>query len=180
MENARKLLVETLECRMPFAADFATSVDVIAHNSILPADVDGSGAVEVTDALILINTLNRQSTGGTNSEKYFPDVDGDGNIGPTDVLRVVNLLNYQTQASSLVSATAIERTAENEPNETPANAQLSFADPSMIVFVSGLVPNIASNQTDTTAEPETETDETPPERHWGSGFFDPCPGCGLG
>ncbi len=105
---ARHGLLERLERR-----------DVCAgwQNVDLPCDVDNSALVTPIDALVVINSINRdgvRSLAGSmrNPEEPCLDVDGDNVVSPIDVLLVVNALNRNGQPLALTASL----TPDDDPN----------------------------------------------------------------
>ncbi|QDV45053.1 peroxidase [Stieleria neptunia] len=79
----RPLRGETLEGRRLLAADF----DGFRHNVFDAEDVNDDGEVSAVDALIIINSINRD--GGDDAQR-FTDVNNDGRRSALDALRVIN------------------------------------------------------------------------------------------
>ncbi len=70
----------------------------IWHNAALPSDVDGSGRVTPTDAMIVVNFLNANPGYGLlpnaqTTPPQYVDVNDDGRCTPEDVAIVINFLN---------------------------------------------------------------------------------------
>jgi membrane-associated phospholipid phosphatase len=68
------------------------------HNAELPRDVDGSQSVSATDALVIINWLNRSGSMPLRSSDYqfdtpCLDVNNDGFLSAIDALSVINAIN---------------------------------------------------------------------------------------
>jgi hypothetical protein len=72
------------------------------HNSIDPEDVNDDGACSPSDALAIINLINRGGSNGAAPDgaaaagatgTLFCDVNDDGQTSPADALRVINRLN---------------------------------------------------------------------------------------
>jgi 6-phosphogluconolactonase (cycloisomerase 2 family) len=122
---------------VPDATVLVTTVDNGHHgwqNAVEPCDVDGSGAVEPVDVLILINYINSHPnnpilpvTPPPPPYLYY-DVDNDGACTPADVLRVINQINNQLVGSlasgegslPLVPSAANLRTLVSRGDWTPA------------------------------------------------------------
>ncbi len=70
------------------------------HNTLNRFDVDADGSVGPTDAIIVINAINRGEDGllppRTTSAPPFLDVDDDTFLSPLDVLIVINEINRMT------------------------------------------------------------------------------------
>ncbi len=81
----RPLRGETLEGRRLLAADF----DGFRHNIFDAEDVNDDGEVSAVDALIIINSMNRN---GGDNDLQFTDVNNDGRRSALDALRVINRL----------------------------------------------------------------------------------------
>ncbi|WP_404307455.1 CHRD domain-containing protein [Neorhodopirellula lusitana] len=87
-------------------------------NIFQPTDTNGSGETTAVDALLVINELNRQDSGGEgepllNAASNFLDVNRDAKVSPLDALTVINHLNSQNRTPSssegeLVVAPALE------------------------------------------------------------------------
>lgn len=82
-------------------------LDIVAllnpwQNPINPFDVDGDNILSATDALIVINAINRGGLGllpeRTSAVPPYYDVDGSGSLEPIDVLIIINELNRQATA----------------------------------------------------------------------------------
>lgn len=105
--TTRRFWAEQLETRQLMAADTG-----VAHNSILPPDVNRDGTVSPIDALLVINALNR-ATGSTAAAGRASsaaataslDVNNDSVVSPVDALLVINRLN---QAAAESTGPAIE------------------------------------------------------------------------
>jgi hypothetical protein len=100
----RRLNSEKLENRSLMASD-------IAHNFILPHDVNDDNSVTAVDALVVINELNR---GGRKAEdgahNKFHDVNDDSNLNAMDALQVINRLNSSASQPVKEQATSIRGT----------------------------------------------------------------------
>jgi hypothetical protein len=69
------------------------------QNINLPLDVNNDGSVSTIDALLIINTMNRQAvTEGESisNRQYYTDVNGDQRISAVDALQVINYLATQS------------------------------------------------------------------------------------
>ncbi len=120
----------------------ATTTSAIAplHNSSLPMDVSGDGAVSAVDALILIQDLRAPALDG--SANYYMDVNGDGAVSPLDLLTVVDYLKSagpQSQATPTAQASAAVA--------SPAASSASVAAASVVTanVVTGNVVTAAAN-----------------------------------
>jgi len=92
--------IEPLESRLQLASDW--------QNPILPADVDDSSFVSSIDVLVVINELNRTTSGAlpqraVGSTQPFYDVNGDGSLSPLDALIVINAINTRYEPVSVVA-----------------------------------------------------------------------------
>jgi membrane-associated phospholipid phosphatase len=101
MNSRRHLKLESLEDRRVFAADW--------QNLDLACDVDRDQLVGPFDALMLINSINKDGIRNLpqrepNSALPFFDVDADNTIGPFDVLAVINTINRATSKLDLTSS----------------------------------------------------------------------------
>lgn len=72
------------------------------HNADLPRDVDGNQSVSASDALVVINWLNRNGTSPLDVADYQVgspclDVNNDGYLTAIDALSVINALNRNQQ-----------------------------------------------------------------------------------
>lgn len=80
-------------------------LSTVWHNLELPADVNQSGSVSPTDALLVINRLNsersRQLVGDPDQDDPLVDVNGDTLLTPMDALLVINYLNYRTASPAI-------------------------------------------------------------------------------
>ena len=72
-----------------------TDSDLTWHNPNIATDVNADNRVSPIDALLVINYLNANGSGGlpTGSPPPFLDVSGDNQISPVDALLVINYLN---------------------------------------------------------------------------------------
>jgi hypothetical protein len=90
----RVLRAEALEQRQLLAGDVVTSPH---HNSWHALDVNNDLRVTPTDALVVLNDLNRGGVRELNGESPSPakfiDVNGDGRVSALDALQVINALN---------------------------------------------------------------------------------------
>ncbi len=86
----RRLKAETLETRQLLAAN-------LFHNELLPEDVNNDGSVTASDALFVINEMNRQSAdGGTPGGRgMMTDVNNDGRHTAVDALMIINRINRE-------------------------------------------------------------------------------------
>ena len=92
----RVLGAESLEQRQLLAGDVVTSPH---HNSWHALDVNNDLRVTPTDALVVLNDLNRSGVRELNGESPSPskfiDVNGDGRVSALDALQVINFLINQ-------------------------------------------------------------------------------------
>ena len=93
-----------------------------ATNTALPEDVNANGVVTPSDALAVINTIDRNNRGALgeytgNVPVVYADVSADGNVTVVDALRVVNFLNEQ--AAQLRAAGAGEGELVTRPEASP-------------------------------------------------------------
>ncbi len=95
----RKLLPEALEARQLMASD-------LAHNFLLPHDVNDDYRVTPSDALMVINKLNRRGMDDTpqTSRSHFEDVNDDSRLTPSDALTVINRINSQAAVAGQSAA----------------------------------------------------------------------------
>ncbi|MFO0913885.1 MAG: Ig-like domain-containing protein [Pirellulales bacterium] len=105
--TTRRFWAEQLETRQLMAADTG-----VAHNSILPPDVNRDGTVSPIDALLVINALNRATGSAAAAGRATSaaataslDVNNDSVVSPVDALLVINRLN---QAAAESTGPAIE------------------------------------------------------------------------
>lgn len=87
----RSLFCETLENRALMAGD-------LGHNFLQPHDVNDDRMVSPSDALRIINRLNRPEDNPTSHA--FEDVNDDSKVTPLDALLVINDLNLKASQSS--------------------------------------------------------------------------------
>ena len=78
------------------------------HNPANRLDVNGDGVVSPTDALLIINHLNKVGTGRLSLPwtGRFVDVNGDDSVSPVDALQVINFLNTKASAEGEEAAAA--------------------------------------------------------------------------
>ncbi|MDV6034162.1 MAG: peroxidase [Phycisphaera sp. RhM] len=88
----RPLRGEALEGRRLLAADF----DGFRHNVFDAEDVNDDGQVSAVDALIIINSMNRN---GGDNDLQFTDVNNDGRRSALDALRVINRIGRERNGS---------------------------------------------------------------------------------
>ncbi len=112
----------------------------LAHNAVMPQDVNGDLRVTPNDMLIVINKLLAQSAtpaatpsaaepsatpaaADSVARTYFVDVNGDGRLTPTDLLGVINYLLHQSAAGPQAAPAA-------SPSAAPAvdQALVLFTD----------------------------------------------------
>ena len=98
-------------------------VVLLAHNAVMPQDVNADGLVSPLDALLVINSLLDAGSAGSgtsgispqaatpstssasNATQYFLDVNGDGTVSPIDALLVINsLLDPAPQPAAATSS----------------------------------------------------------------------------
>ncbi|TWT70923.1 Ig-like domain-containing protein [Crateriforma conspicua] len=103
----RQLRSETLEKRNLLAGDIGLASDyAFAHNYWHAADVDNNQQLTASDALRVINLLNR--SGGAVEVTHagqidsYADVNADGMVSASDALLVINSLNRGEGAGELV------------------------------------------------------------------------------
>ncbi|MEO1618202.1 MAG: peroxidase family protein [Planctomycetota bacterium] len=90
-QRKRRLRSEALESRQMLAAN-------IFHNEAFPEDVNEDGIVSASDALMIINEINRQGQRDLSAADFeerrgpgrMTDVNNDGRDSPLDALRVMN------------------------------------------------------------------------------------------
>lgn len=123
------------EDRISFGSTTITVGDVAAPSFTNPLnrfDVSGDGVVSARDALILVNSINRDgqrflttSAAGISGGPYY-DVSGDGALSARDVVQVVNYLNRQAEeaaaaaeppASDLAIAAAVDSVFAEDGDE---------------------------------------------------------------
>lgn len=95
------------------------------QNVILPQDVNNDGSVSTIDALLIINTMNREATAegeSITSSQYYTDVNGDAKTSAVDALQVINYLTRQREDQFMNS----EQVAQ--PVSSSATDQSSSAD----------------------------------------------------
>ena len=93
------------------AATYAVTADAgpeslstdVATNLLAPTDTDGDGDTTPIDALAVLNTLRRVSTGGDDADGEttpapWMDVNADGRVSPLDALAVLNHLRRRSTA----------------------------------------------------------------------------------
>lgn len=126
----RSLQLELLEARRPMAADLNEA------SLTLAADTDADGHVAPSDALVVINELNRSGPRGMpGSADHSPearrmrrlDSDGDGHLAPLDALRVINRLN-RDGAKQIAVADVDGGHGELVSDTQKANIQKLFRD----------------------------------------------------
>ncbi len=93
----RRMLLERMEKRLPLAVD-------VAHNFLMPGDVNDDNSIKASDALAVINMLAEQSSRGDDHSVstesvdasisgMFLDVNDDGRASALDAIRVINQLS---------------------------------------------------------------------------------------
>lgn len=99
---ARNVVVEDENRKIDFDASLPPEL-IVWQNPVEPLDVNGNGKVEPIDALIVINFLNRSSSGAhpvlTAAPPPYLDVRGVGSVAPLDALLIINHLNRQASAT---------------------------------------------------------------------------------
>lgn len=134
----RILRAESLESRSLMAAD-------VAHNFLMPHDVNDDGNVSPIDVLVVINRLNGNDD-LPEREQEFHDVDDDSRLTPLDVLSVINDLNGQNpqqigethQSSNVAGINRVRARVELETEglETELKIRVDNAPPSQSFGVS--------------------------------------------
>jgi hypothetical protein len=146
-QRTRRLFAEALEARALMAGD-------VAHNFVMPHDVDDDGALTPLDALIVINDLNRNDD-SPETKRQFHDVDDDSSVTPLDALILINAINSQpsVKSSSPGQAASISNPAnsvrvrvelESQPPETELDIRVDQAPVSSAFDVT--LNNIALGQ----------------------------------
>ena len=156
-DNANGLVVaDNIVITRLGAVDLIPPALPLAHNSVLPLDVNADGLVSARDALIVINALAAANasesalpqasplaatSSATSISQYFKDVNGDGMITPRDALMVINYLldpaGHSDTTAGTLAATATEPVIEDgsaTPTASPAAlvavaVDLAIADP---------------------------------------------------
>jgi hypothetical protein len=127
--NQRSLRHEKMESRTTMASD-------LSHNFVFPQDTNDDGTLSSLDALVVINSLNRTSRGGTmaESELRFCDADDDSLLTALDALVVINALNQkgsgsqsQAQTTTTITGARIRVELETEGTETELKIQIDGA-----------------------------------------------------
>ena len=113
--NIRRLRSEALETRQLLAADMMP----FAHNHFDPEDVNDDGVVAPIDALMVINSMNRNAPSDTAG---FIDVNNDGFRSPMDALMVINRLNRQNPPPGT------QRPPTREPIPSPTSEEVRSID----------------------------------------------------
>lgn len=108
--GSRALGIERLETRQLLTGSLGTPLDVPAHNSEIPLDVNGDGQISASDAISVVSYLNRNAarsrpdggivTGAGEASsnialQLFYDVSEDQAVSAVDALMVVNYLNAE-------------------------------------------------------------------------------------
>jgi hypothetical protein len=117
-------------------------------------DVNQDRVVAPSDALIVINELNRFTVAvevegeSTRPKAYKLDVNNDGAVTHFDVLKIVNYLNRFLEND--LAGTALEGLAEGEaPDETPARPIVMPLNPKLThVFPRTVATSRPSNESD--------------------------------
>ena len=65
-----------------------TAVAASPHDEPIPGDVDGNGAVNITDAIAVINYILSNDSGGI--DLTAADMDGNGTVNITDAIALIN------------------------------------------------------------------------------------------
>lgn len=113
-----------------------TRIDSLLFNGALPVDVNGDGAVEPIDALLIVNRLRRGGDGFVDRANADPsmlsagqsmvDVTNDGLVTPLDVLLVVNQLRRgQAEFSGEAAVTASRPGQSIDESISPQPAALA-------------------------------------------------------
>ncbi|MGD9723302.1 MAG: Calx-beta domain-containing protein [Pirellulales bacterium] len=117
-------------------------VALVAHNAVLPQDVNADGMVSPIDAMIVINALieaDAAKNGGsatpqaatatsnaTNRPQRFADVNDDGMVSPIDAMLVINqLIRADALAAQAASSAAPQVAAAT--GDAPAAAMVAIA-----------------------------------------------------
>jgi hypothetical protein len=99
----------------------------------MPEDVNLDFAVTALDALVLINSINRNLgpfiPDGSDLEPWWHDVNGDGWISPLDVLIVVNHVNRQTATGEGEDAAPADSPFTAPPLDSPSAHPAEAAGP---------------------------------------------------
>lgn len=99
---ARNVVVDGENRKIDFDASLPPEF-IVWQNPDEPLDVNGNGKIEPLDALIVINFLNRRSSGSpgvmTDAPPPYLDVRGIGSVAPLDALLIINHLNRQARAA---------------------------------------------------------------------------------
>jgi hypothetical protein len=141
------------------------------QNSDIPFDVDGAAGVQVSDVLILVNSLNLQGARilpapapGSGSPPPFLDVTGDDWLTPQDALAVINYLNARSVPAVMVGegemapAPPVRTTAEPAargpaaPGSVPVDMPVDVA---VDMPVDGLLATLADDRRQATRRPAT-------------------------
>ncbi|MDX1927714.1 MAG: Ig-like domain-containing protein [Pirellulaceae bacterium] len=100
------------------------ATDLQFHNELIAEDVNQDFDVSPIDALLVINTLNRNITApsgegeGGSKGRLLADVSGDGVISPLDALMVINRLNAEGEGEILKYEVRITDTSGNQITQT--------------------------------------------------------------
>ncbi len=127
----RRLRSETLERRQLLAGDILAH-----HNYLVSQDVNRDFEINPTDALTVINAMNRYGSGSTDrlplgEGSSYVDVNADDQLTPIDALQVINALNRGEGVGELLELRLDVREHFNtavDPND-PGNPPI---DPSLL------------------------------------------------
>jgi Dockerin type I domain/Bacterial pre-peptidase C-terminal domain len=102
-----------------------TDSDLTWHNANVPTDVNDDNRVSPIDALLVINYLNANGSGGlpSGSPPPYLDVSGDNQITPLDALLVINYLNQFGSGEGEASYT-----------DTPVDSPAALVDSAFAVY----------------------------------------------
>ena len=79
-----------------------------AARSASPLDTNMDGHISPADALMVINTMIRRSSGSNGELEFYPDVNGDMLVTPIDALLVINYLNQHAVPTESEGESAVE------------------------------------------------------------------------
>lgn len=99
------------------------------QNINLPQDVNNDGSVSTIDALLIINTMNRESNAegeSISSSQYYTDVNGDDKTSALDALQVINYLTRQ-QGDQLLNAEQVAQPVTSNATDLSSSADAVFA-----------------------------------------------------
>ncbi len=97
------------------------------QNINLPQDVNNDGTVSTIDALLIINTMNRESAEGESitSSQYYTDVNGDDKTSALDALQVINYLT-RMQDDQLLNAEQVAQPLASKATDLSSSADAVF------------------------------------------------------